>query len=143
MDNIAQENAQSYMDKLEEHHLLYRQLEDTEKPIVRVGMDMGNWTLECYIAFDDDGTSVHLFTAKIVKLPEDRLEEFLYLTNSVNRQYRWLTFSIDDDHNLVCECDAVVTFDTVGDICYELLSRCIGITDKVFSTFMKTLYGGD
>lgn len=95
-----------------------------------------------HVIFDKDGG--HTVTFKdweICSFKDDnKYAKGLIVCNAMNAQYRWAKFYLDDDRDVVAQCDAVVDEDTVGAECVELVLRMVNIIDETYPSFMKALW---
>ena len=88
---------------------------------------------------DDNGVHVGLRTV-FEKCPPEKVPDLLVICNSLNVQFRWLKFCIDNDNNIMVEDDAILNPETAGDECFELLVRTIQIMDEVKPTIMRGIF---
>ncbi len=91
--------------------------------------------------FDGDDNGTHAAVRTIFdKCPDDRLNDVLIVCNALNAQYRWLKFYIDKDNDIMVEDDAILTPETAGEECFELLARTANIIEKAKPQIMRALY---
>lgn len=91
--------------------------------------------------FNKDCEDVAIRVFDIVKLPENRVEGFFKVVNETNRRFRFAKFVLDTNDNTVqAEMDAAFRTHDVGEICLELMNRCVDICDKAYPDFMKALW---
>ena len=91
--------------------------------------------------FSKDCEDVAIRVFDIVKLPENRVDGFFKVVNEANRRFRFAKFVLDTNDNTVqAEMDAAFRTHDVGEICLELMSRCVDICDKAYPDFMKALW---
>ena len=91
--------------------------------------------------FNKDCEDVAIRVFDIVKLPENRVEGFFKVVNEANRRFRFFKFVLDTNDNTVqAEMDAAFRTHDVGEICLELMGRCVDICDKAYPDFMKALW---
>jgi hypothetical protein len=91
--------------------------------------------------FSKDCEDVAIRVFDIVKLPENRVEGFFKVVNEANRRFRFAKFVLDTNDNTVqAEMDAAFRTHDVGEICLELMNRCVDICDKAYPDFMKALW---
>lgn len=91
--------------------------------------------------FDQDCRDVAIRVFDLVKVPEAKLDVLLKAVNAVNRRFRFAKFVLDtDDNSIQAELDAVFRSHDVGDICLELMARCVNICDEAYPDLMKALW---
>lgn len=95
-----------------------------------------------HVIFDKDGGHTVTFRDwEICSFKDDsKYAKGLIVCNAMNAQYRWVKFYLDDDRDVVAQCDAVVDEDTVGKECMELVLRLVNIVDEAYPNFMKALW---
>ena len=78
--------------------------------------------------FNRDCEDVAIRVFDIVKVPDSKVDGFF-------------KFVLDTDDNTVqAEMDAAFRTHDVGEICLELMARCVDICDKAYPDFMKALW---
>lgn len=119
----------------------YTEVENSKVPTVRIGYNMQNMDhLDVFFWFDEDGETLHFGTGVIAHVPENKTDVALAAINAANVNYRWLTFFLDKDNDIVASGDAIVVTDVVGANCHELLNRTLSITDEAYTSFMKAIW---
>lgn len=88
---------------------------------------------------EDNGTHVALRTA-FEQCPPEKVPDLLVVCNALNVQYRWLKFCIDDENAIMVEDDAIVSPETAGEECFELVLRTVQILQEVKPTIMRAIY---
>ncbi len=88
---------------------------------------------------DDDGHYLSLYMI-YERISEDKFAEALVACNDLNRQYKWVSYYIDDDNDIVIKNNAILTPETAGEVAFELLVRMITIADEAKPTLMKAIY---
>ena len=78
--------------------------------------------------FNKDCEDVAIRVFDIVKLPENKIDGFFKFVLDTN------------DNTVQAEMDAAFRTHDVGEICLELMSRCVDICDKAYPDFMKALW---
>lgn len=100
-------------------------------------------SLSVVVFFDKDGANqVHLMASDIASFKggaEKNLKGFI-TCNLLNSKVRWAKFYLDDDFDMVVDCDAIVDSDTVGEECTSLIMRIVNIVDEAYPTIMKALW---
>lgn len=91
--------------------------------------------------FDQDCRDVAIRVFDLVKVPEAKTDALIKAVNAVNRRFRFAKFVLDtDDNSVQAEMDAVFRSHDVGDICLELMARCVNICDEAYPGLMKALW---
>ena len=83
---------------------------------------------------------MHIRTTEYVKIPENLKEKIYPVINELNLNFRWCTFVINTDNELIVKMDAILDMDTCGEECKELIYRTVGICDEAYPTIMKALW---
>ena len=87
----------------------------------------------------EDGKYLSLYL-NFENVPEDKYVDVLIACNELNKQYKWATFYLDDDRDLIIHDDAILSEDSAADEAFELLVRMIRIGDDVKPVIMKAIY---
>ena len=95
-----------------------------------------------HVFFDSDDDGQHVaFRTRLESCPEDKVADMLMVCNVLNGKYRWLKFYVNlDDNNIMVEDDAILSPETAGEECFELLGRTVNILDEVKPLIMKVIY---
>ncbi len=136
--------AISFEHALDGHELKYTRHDEFPQPVFSIDFGGGDFKyqhLSVRMFFDDDGNSVHMLTAPIASVPEERIPRMLETINDLHKRFRWVRFYIDDDNDLVADSDIIIDDVTAGDMCVELVMRTASIVDDVYADIMKTLWG--
>lgn len=140
----AQGNLIAFETALDQRGIRYQEMEDSKLPALRIGYSLSNMDhLDVYFWFDDGGTTLHYATGIIAHVPEGKTDVALRTVNQLNVQYRWLSFYLDSDNDVLANADAIILQDVVGDQCYELLQRAINVTDEAYAVLMKAIWSSD
>ena len=59
----------------------------------------------------------------------------------LNNQYRWVTFYIDDDADVITQIDSYVDEENCGSVCLSLVRRMVNIIDESYPDIMRTIWG--
>ena len=98
-------------------------------------------SIRIFFVFNKDCEDVAIRVFDIVKLPENKIDGFFKVVNEANRRFRFAKFVLDTNDNTVqAEMDAAFRTHAVGEICLELMNRCVDICDKAYPDFMKALW---
>jgi hypothetical protein len=134
-------NLIAFETALDQRDIKYRELENSQQPAVRIGYNMENMEhLDVFFWFDPDGETMHFGSGVIAHVPDNKTDVALRALNEANVKYRWLTFFLDSDNDIVASGDQILHPDVVGDTCHELLSRTLSICDEAYSAFMKAIW---
>lgn len=104
--------------------------------ILRIAFDNATTT---FVFSGDDGEYVSMYTP-VEHVPEEKTIDLLVVCNDLNKQYKWLKFYIDDDNDVCCEDDAILTDENAADECLELLFRRLSILEKSKKPIMLAIY---
>lgn len=114
-----------------------------EKGAVRIGFSGDNMdSIRQYLFFDEDGEPLLQTRCwDIAKFKESKRADGNMLCNDLNREYRWVRFTIDDDGDVNVVADCYMTADSAGPITFNIVNRMVNIIDDVYPRFMKALWG--
>lgn len=87
----------------------------------------------------DDGGYFSIYVV-YERVPEDKIAEAIFACNELNCRYKWVTFYVDRDGDVVLHDDAILSVDTAAEEAFELLVRILRIGDEVRPTIMKAIY---
>ncbi len=130
--------AEMFVAKLRAKELTFNVSEMSDGDI-RVMVPFSGKQFNAIFSGDDDGRRVAMRTV-FEKCPEDRMADLLIVCNSLNVQYRWLKFCVDNDNDIMVEDDAILSPESAGEECFELLVRTASILDDVKPVIMRALY---
>ena len=140
----GQENLEIFKTMLEDNGLTYAEMADQPLPSLTMGFSLNNIRhLQIFFWFDEDGTSVHCGTGPIVSVPNTRMHQALAAVNQANTHFRWTTFSIDDDGDIIASIDSILIPDHIGTMGKELMDRLIQISDEAYMRISKAIWAGD
>lgn len=109
---------------------------------VELGFSGDNCTFKMRFISDDDGNDVKMLTDNICKVPKEKLPEAYALVNEMNRTYKYLKFSLDNEGNFTAQYDLLVsTSDSeLPDAAFEVTVRTSKIVDDVYPKIMKLIW---
>ena len=87
----------------------------------------------------DDGEYASLYM-QYEHVPEDKRMKLIEVCNDLNCRFKWVTFFVDQDQDLMLQVDAKLSADTAADETMELMARMFNIADKAKSDIMKAIY---
>ena len=73
-------------------------------------------------------------------IPDEKVADIIFLCNKFNAEYKWVTYYVDSDNDLLIHDDAIVSPDGSADEAFELLIRILKIAEDLKPAVMKTLY---
>lgn len=73
-------------------------------------------------------------------VPENKVSDMIFTCNDLNCAYKWITFYVDKDNDVILHDDAILSVDTAADEAFELLVRMLKIGDEVKPQIMRTIY---
>ena len=74
------------------------------------------------------------------RVPADKVADVIFACNDLNCKYKWVTFYVDKDNDVILHDDAILTPSTAADEAFELLLRLIKIGDEVKPQIMRAIY---
>ena len=88
----------------------------------------------------DNGAYLSLYLV-YENVPEDRLADAIFICNELNCKYKWVTYYVDRDRDIIIHDDAILSVDNAADEALELLVRMVKISDEAKPVVMKAIYG--
>lgn len=132
---------QLFMQYLDANDIKYTDLKEFVVKIVYNGDNLQ--TIPVYVFFDEDGDPIVQLKCWNIANFKGKEGVGIAACNKANKEYRWITYCIDDDADVVASIDAYISADTCGDECLRLVRRMVNITDTVYPIFMKAMWGGN
>lgn len=74
------------------------------------------------------------------RVPEEKLSDVIFTCNELNARYKWITFYVDRDNDVVFHDDAILSMENASDEAFELLIRILKIGEDVKPVIMKAIY---
>ena len=94
--------------------------------------------VKCFFT-GDDGTYLSLYLV-YEHVPDDKLADAVFVCNELNTRFKWATFYVDDDKDLMVHDDAILSVESAADETFELLARMINISNDAKPSIMRALY---
>jgi len=92
-----------------------------------------------FISTDNDNdVAVRLFS--FVKVPDNKRTAVLETLNSLQRQYRYVGFALDNDNEVVISYDFPIRTTNAGEVAVEMFMRVWDIADKAYPELMKAIW---
>ncbi|MGI6221196.1 MAG: YbjN domain-containing protein [Coriobacteriales bacterium] len=139
----AATQAISFEHALDGNEIKYTRNDDLPQPVFIIDFGGGDFTyqhLSVRVFFDDDGNSVHVLTAPIANIPEERIPRMLEVLNDLHNRFRWIRFYIDGDNDLVADTDIIIDDVTAGDMCVEIVMRTASVIDDAYADIMRAVW---
>lgn len=100
--------------------------------------------ISVYVRFDKDGgntVTLNAFQIANFGANSEKNLKGLIVCNALNQKLRWVKFYLDEESDLIAECDAIVDPETVGEECLSLILKIVHIVDESYPLIMKALWG--
>ena len=138
--SLVAERVKMFLDQKGVRYDYYERTESRNEAI-KVGFKGDNAdSVELYFFFDEDGNSVNIKSFSIAKVSSGKLVDMYVLANELNNEYRWVKFYLDSDNEVTVSGDAIISPETAGEECYEIIMRYVGIIDDVYPRIMKVIW---
>lgn len=92
-----------------------------------------------FISTDDDN-DVAVRILSFVRVPDSKHTAVLEAINSLQRRFRYVNFTIDDDGEVNIGYDFPLRTANVGDVAVEMFIRMVKIADEAYPLFMKAIW---
>ena len=88
------------------------------------------------------GDEGHYLSIYVVyeNVPKDKTADVIFACNKLNTEYKWVTFYLDDDNDVILHLDAILAPATAAEEAFELLVRMLNIGDEAKPVIMKAIY---
>ena len=74
------------------------------------------------------------------RVPADKLTDLIFACNELNSQYKWVTFYVDRDNDIVLHDDAILSIENAAEEAFELLLRILKIGEDNKARIMRLIY---
>ena len=126
--------AELFIALLESQNFHYSSQVDDDGDVI-IGFPFKGKTFRCF--FNDKYLSLYCVYENI---PEDKLVDVIFLCNELNTKYKWITFYVDHDKDMMLHDDAILSTENAAEEAMELLVRCINIGEEIKPLVMKAIY---
>lgn len=99
-----------------------------------------NARYDVLFVFAQDQHTVSMQILGLLQYDEEHNENMLAIANELNGTYRWFKFFTKENKKINVQADAIISEETSGHICVELLVRVMRIIDEVYPKFMHALW---
>ena len=129
--------AELFKEYLDSKNFIYTVTEGSDNDII-IDFPYEGKTTRCFFTGEcGEYLSLYLLYEHI---PEDKIADVIFLCNELNTEYKWVTFYVDKDGDLMIHDDAILSLENAADESFELLVRTINISGEVKSRVMKAIY---
>ncbi len=87
----------------------------------------------------DDGKYLSMYLL-FESIPAERKNDVILLCNKLHCDYKWITFYVDKDNDLMLHNDAILCPENAAEEAFELMIRMFHIADDVKPEIMKAIY---
>jgi len=129
--------AELFIALLESQNFHYASKIDDDGDVV-VDFPYKGKTFKCF--FSGEGGSYLSLYCVYENIPEDKLVDVIFLCNELNTKYKWITFYVDHDRDMMLHDDAILATENAAQETMELLARCINIGEEIKPLVMKAIY---
>jgi len=114
-----------------------------EFSFVEAGFTGDNCTVKIRFISTDDDNDFKVLTEDFALFPAASREKGCVILNELNRKYKYMKFSMNDNGAVCAQYDVPVKVSTsdVGAVAVELAMRCNNIVDDAYPTIMKGIWG--
>ena len=74
------------------------------------------------------------------RVPEDKVPDAIFACNELNCQYKWVTFYVDKDNDVILHDDAILSVSDAAEEAFELLVRILKIAEDIKPVIMRAIY---
>ena len=93
---------------------------------------------ECFFG-GKEGQYFSLYTV-LERVPEEKFMDVVLLCNKLNAQYKWVTYYVDKDKDILAHSDAILSMESAADEAFEILVRCLQVTEEIKPELMRAIY---
>ena len=88
------------------------------------------------------GDEGHYLSIYVVyeNVPKDKIAPAIFACHALNVQYKWVTFYVDRENDVVLHLDAILDPATAAEESFELLVRTLKIGEEAKPVLMKGIY---
>ena len=86
-----------------------------------------------------DGCYLSLYMV-FERVPEDKVADAIFVCNTLNAEYKWVTFYVDRDNDVIFHDDAILAVSNSAEEAFELMARMLKIGDDVKPQIMRAIY---
>ncbi|MBR5868246.1 MAG: YbjN domain-containing protein [Clostridia bacterium] len=110
--------------------------DESERTVI--GFPYSGREVKCFFT-GDEGEYLSLYMV-YENVEEDKMIQALIACNELNAKFKWVTYYIDDDRDILLHDDAILSKSNAASEAMELLVRMVDICDKGKAVIMKAIY---
>ena len=129
--------AELFIEKLKAKDLNFRVGEDADGDTC-VDFPYQGKVTKCFFT-GDSGEYLSLYLV-FEHVPEDKVADVIFVCNDLNCQYKWVTYYVDKDNDIVVHDDAILSVENAAEEAFELLIRMVKIAEETKPAIMKAIY---
>ena len=118
-------------------------LEETENAsLLRLSVALDLNKIDILFISTDEEADVAVRVFDLAAFPAARLDAVLHAANALNRAYRFVAFSVDEEKDTVdVRADLPVNTEDVGAAGYEMFLRMTSICNEAYPQLMRAVWG--
>ena len=125
------------MRALEQHDLDYTDMSNPTLQVLHVGFSLDNYKdFDLFVFVDDDGEAFTIRSGVILSVSDEKRARMLEVINDVNYSYRWVRFYIDDENDLIMQCDVDLASSST-ELSSLAIYRAATVLDEAYPIFMR------
>ncbi len=138
-------NATRLLDEeFKAHNLKYSIRESDNVQIIDVpfGIQNGPSVIVHYIASDQGNDLTILMTNLVHNVPDEKRSRMLETMNALNKEYRFIKFTLDSDNDLDVKADfpSTTSDESLGPMAFEIFVRIMRIMENAYPMIARALY---
>ena len=127
-----------FMSYMDHEHIRYTEENEYILRVVYKGNNLK--TIPMFVRFDgDDAPHARIRCAEIANF-SGKEDAGIRLCNTLNNEYRWLKFYLDENAELIAALDTYFDEQSCGFFCLDLVKRSVTIIDEVYPRIARTIW---
>ena len=131
---VCAKQFETYLKSKDYNFTVYQ--DDDESAVI--GFPYKGREIKCFFS-GDEGQYLSLYMV-YESVEEDKMVQALVACNELNAKFKWVTYYVDDDRDIILHDDALLSKANAAAEAMELLVRMVDISDKAKPVIMKALY---
>lgn len=110
--------------------------------VIETGVSGDNMSVKIRLISLREDEEFKILSEDFAKIPQEKLAAGYQLINKMNRTYKFVKFTIDDDGDVSCQWDLPTSLpnEVVGKLGVEIVMRMSNIIDNAYPEFMKLIW---